>query len=307
MYTLSQWVLFFFIYSLIGWIWESCLVSCREKRWVNRGFLNGSILPIYGFGAIAILLSTIEVQDNVVLIFIFGMIGADILEYFTGAIMYKIFHVKYWDYSRFKYNLNGYISLQSSLCWGVFSIILVKIIHVPIAEAVGTINPYVTEILAVAMMSAFSIDTAISVREALDLKKLLVHLDESKEQIERLQKRLEVISAVAIDDYHNMLKKAEEKESVQSLIQRIDIMRSIRRENIKQLYNRLEEQRKEYSDYADIKELILREKSRMDERRNDMYKRAAKHLRRNPGAVSFKHKGAFDEMKRVFNEHKKNK
>ena len=68
-YGLAQWVLYFFIYSFLGWVWESCLVSVQQHRWVNRGFLNGPFLPIYGFGAVAILLFTWPVQNNTLLVF----------------------------------------------------------------------------------------------------------------------------------------------------------------------------------------------------------------------------------------------
>ena len=63
-YYLSQWVLFFFIYSFIGWVWESCYVSVRKRRWVNRGFMHGPMLPLYGSGALAVLVSTIGVREN---------------------------------------------------------------------------------------------------------------------------------------------------------------------------------------------------------------------------------------------------
>lgn len=113
-YHLTQWVLFFFIYSFIGWVWECCFVSVRKRRWVNRGFMYGPMLPIYGFGALAVLISTIRVRDSIPLIFLFGMVGATLLEYVTGAVMERLFNVKYWDYSNQKFNLNGYICLTPS-------------------------------------------------------------------------------------------------------------------------------------------------------------------------------------------------
>lgn len=119
-YYLSQWVLFFFIYSFIGWVWESCYVSVRKRRWVNRGFMHGPMLPLYGSGALVILIVTIPVRENLILVFLVGMAGATILEYFTGAAMERLFHVRYWDYSRQPGNLNGHICPMASLCWGVF-------------------------------------------------------------------------------------------------------------------------------------------------------------------------------------------
>ncbi|MEG2597198.1 MAG: putative ABC transporter permease, partial [Oscillospiraceae bacterium] len=125
-YTISQWLLFFFVYCLIGWIWETCFTSIKQRKFVNRGFLYGPILPIYGFGAIIILLLTLPVKENFLLIFLFGMIGATALEFVTGAAMERIFHMRYWDYSKQPLNVNGYICFKCSLGWGFFSIILVK-------------------------------------------------------------------------------------------------------------------------------------------------------------------------------------
>ena len=67
------------------------LCFCAERRWVNRGFMYGPMLPIYGFGALAVLISTIRVRDSIPLIFLFGMVGATLLEYVTGAVMEKTF------------------------------------------------------------------------------------------------------------------------------------------------------------------------------------------------------------------------
>ena len=78
-YAPAQWALFFFLYSFLGWVWESCYVSLRQGRWVNRGFLNGPLLPIYGFGAVAILLFTLPVAANPLLVFLMGMTGATLL------------------------------------------------------------------------------------------------------------------------------------------------------------------------------------------------------------------------------------
>ena len=80
-YTTGQWVLLFFFYCFCGWVWESCYVSLCQRRWVNRGFLHGPLLPIYGSGAIIILFVTLPVEDSLVLIWLLGMLAATALEY----------------------------------------------------------------------------------------------------------------------------------------------------------------------------------------------------------------------------------
>ena len=75
-YYLSQWVLFFFFYSFVGWIWESCYVSVRKRRWVNRGFMHGPMLPINGAGALVVLVRTSCARETIALTFLRGMTAA---------------------------------------------------------------------------------------------------------------------------------------------------------------------------------------------------------------------------------------
>ena len=109
-----------FIYSFLGWCIESTIVSVSKRKLTNRGILKGPMLPLYGFGALTIIISTLMVADNAVLVYICGMIAATALEYVTGAAMEAIFNMKYWDYSDKKFNIHGYICLKSSLFWGFF-------------------------------------------------------------------------------------------------------------------------------------------------------------------------------------------
>lgn len=131
-YSVLQWLLFFYIYCFIGWCFESAYVSLKKRRFVNRGFLKLPMLPIYGSGAIAILIVTIPVRDNLWLVWLFGMISATLLELVTGAVMELLFKVKYWDYSNQKFNYKGYICLSSSIAWGFLSLLLTEVIHEPI-------------------------------------------------------------------------------------------------------------------------------------------------------------------------------
>lgn len=199
-YSTMQWVLFFCVYCFLGWIWESGYVSAKERKWTNRGFMHGPFLPIYGSGAIMILLATIPVKDNLLLIFFMGMIAATILEYFTGAAMERLFHVRYWDYSNQFCNLNGYICLKCSLAWGAFSILMVRFIHVPVERCILWIPDTLEEIIAFVLTLVFVADFALSFREAMDFRNMLESLTENNEEIRRLVKRMEVISAFAEED-----------------------------------------------------------------------------------------------------------
>lgn len=272
-YHLTQWVLFFFIYSFIGWVWECCFVSVRKHRWVNRGFMYGPMLPIYGFGALAVLVSTIKVRDNIALIFLFGMLGATLLEYVTGAVMERMFNVKYWDYSNQKFNLNGYICLTSSLGWGLFSVLLVKVVHVPIEEAVMKIPLLVTEIITFALTAVAAVDVTQSFNDAMDLKRILAQLEESKKQIKKMQEKLKLASEEFIEDYRQRADEFVEdyrqraEERMEDYRQRAEGMmedyRRLTEEHMDGYRQRAEEMVEEYKE-----EVKVREKERSERRRS---------------------------------------
>ncbi|MDD2446288.1 MAG: hypothetical protein PHY91_01190 [Tissierellia bacterium] len=194
-YTLSQWLLIFFTYCFLGWVWECCYVSICRKELVNRGFLYGCGLPVYGFGAIIILWLTLPFEESIPLIYISGSLGASILEYVTGVAMEKIFHMRYWDYSHHKFNLNGHISLFISLGWGIFSVLLVKILHPLIKELILQTPYYVADAISLILTITFVVDVTISIQSTLDMKKLLKQLTENNKIISSLQLKINEVTS----------------------------------------------------------------------------------------------------------------
>ena len=213
-YTTGQWVLLFFFYCFCGWVWESCYVSLRQHRWVNRGFLHGPLLPIYGSGAIIILFATLPVENDLRLVWLLGMLAATVLEYVTGAVMERLFQVRYWDYSSQKFNLNGHICLSSSIAWGFFSILLVRFLHPPVGRLLADVPAWLVDPAAIVLTAAFTVDVVRSVQDALDLKEILTRVAEENEDLRRLAKRAEVAAAFAEDD----LRKFRERTEVEKLL-----------------------------------------------------------------------------------------
>lgn len=123
------------------------------------------------------------------------MISATILEYFTGVAMEKLFHVRYWDYSNQRFNLNGHICVTSSLAWGAFSVILTLYGHTLVERLAMRFNSNFVEVIVFLLTVYISIDMAESVREAFNLKEVLLSLEESSEEFRRMQKHFEVASA----------------------------------------------------------------------------------------------------------------
>lgn len=213
-YTAGQWVLLFFLYCFLGWVWESCYVSVCRRQWVNRGFLHGPLLPIYGSGAIIILFVTLPAQDHLWLVWLLGMIAATALEYVTGDVMERLFKVRYWDYSKKRFNLNGHICLSSSIAWGFFSVLLVRFLHPPVGRLLLRIPGWLVDPAALALTAAFTVDVVRSVQAALDLREILTRLTEENEELRRIAKRVEVASAFAEED----LRRFRERTEVEKLL-----------------------------------------------------------------------------------------
>lgn len=194
-YTWYQWMLFFFIYCLIGWIIESAYVSVKSFRFVNRGFLRLPLLPLYGSGAIIMLWLSLPVKGNLLLVFLFGMAGASVLEYVTGYFMERLFKMKYWDYSNNPFNLNGYVCLGTSIAWGLLTILLTEVVHRPLEWLVLGLNSMLCIVLVTVISILFIIDTIHSTREALDLGRVLESMTKIKAELEEVQLQMALLKA----------------------------------------------------------------------------------------------------------------
>ena len=109
----------FVIYSILGYVCEMIFCAIVDKKVVNRGFLCGPILPIYGVGAVFMLLALSRYKSDPLVVFVFGAIICSALEYFTSFVLEKIFHNMWWDYYDYKFNINGRICLLNSILFGM--------------------------------------------------------------------------------------------------------------------------------------------------------------------------------------------
>ena len=301
-YSTEQWILFFFVYCFIGWIWECCYVAAvkfiKTKKFelVNRGFLNGPFLPIYGSAAMVILLATIPVKDNLVLEFIFGMLGATLMELVTGTVMERLFHVKYWDYSEMPLNYKGYICVIPSLFWGVCSVLLIRFLHVPVENLVTKIPDAVSEIAAFALVAVFAWDFTTSFNEAMDIKELLEELSEHNETLQKLERRIDAIVAFTpIPDKEDLKRlKGNTKEH---FLQNVENLRENRLGYLKQIREKIQlPDLQGLPDKEAIQELVDQQMRGISSRTNKRFLKARKHLRRNPGAISKKYQEALHQI-----------
>lgn len=180
LYYIISW---FFIYSFLGWAWESAYVSIKNKKLVNRGFINGPLCTIYGAGAVTIYLLLRPFEKNLALLYLGGVISATALEYVTGWIMETVFHTRWWDYSNKKFNLHGYISLASSLLWGAFSILLFKLLQ-PFVSWITSLYPQsIGEVILAVVSVLYGIDFGISAYTAFGLSKTFGKVEDMLEEL----------------------------------------------------------------------------------------------------------------------------
>lgn len=119
----------FFTYSFLGWVAESVVAAARKRRFVNRGVLNGPLCVIYGFAAVAITVGLQELKDSLVFLFLGAAIVAGLIEWLTGRLLEKVYRRKWWDYSKQRFHIDGYVSLRSACVWGVLGVLGFKFLN----------------------------------------------------------------------------------------------------------------------------------------------------------------------------------
>lgn len=150
---LYYFALSFFVYGFLGWCTEVAYAAAKQGKFVNRGFLNGPICPVYGIGVGVVIQFLTPVENNLVLLYISSTILVTVIEGLTGFLLEKIFHNKWWDYSEQPLNIGGYVCVLFSLIWGVFCVLIVKVIH-PLIDKVLTMIPFVLGIVVMVCLAA---------------------------------------------------------------------------------------------------------------------------------------------------------
>lgn len=144
-------LLYFFVYGFLGWCTEVGFAACKSHRFVNRGFLNGPICPIYGVGVTAVIAVLTPYKENLILLYLLSVILVTVLEGLTGWAMDKIFHNKWWDYSQMPLNIGGYVCLLFSLIWGVAFVAIMEFIH-PLIHKALTFIPQIAGIILIVIL-----------------------------------------------------------------------------------------------------------------------------------------------------------
>ena len=155
------------LYSFLGWVYESALCSITQRKWVNRGFLNGPLCPIYGFGAMLVVGVFGGKGGNLFALFLASAVLTCTLEYVTSYVMEKLFHARWWDYSNRKFQLNGRICLEGFLVFGLLSVIIVKWVHPFFTRWLNGFEPWVILTAGGVLLLLFFTDLLLTVRHVL--------------------------------------------------------------------------------------------------------------------------------------------
>ena len=182
---LNRYLTAYFIFSVLGWIWESIYCTIKERKWQNRGFLYGPLCPIYGFGSIValfvydlILLGTVP-KLSWWMILLAGFFFSMILEYPTSYILEKKFHARWWDYSNLPLNINGRTCAITSIGFGIGAIIIMNYL-IPSYEKILVIIPAtIIAVLCVIFVALHSSDFTLTVSNLTNFQRNIDELEKA--------------------------------------------------------------------------------------------------------------------------------
>lgn len=213
----------FWLYSFLGWIWETAYVSILDKKFVNRGFVSGPVLTIYGTGAVVLYVFLHKFSENPILLYFLGVIIATLLEYITAVLMEKIFKASWWDYSDHKFNFQGKICLTSSIGWGFFTLLLMYVLHPAVSSVFDLIPKTAGELLISVITVIYAVDFGISVISALNLKDKLKSFEDIREEFTAYLKNSKL--AESIEDFKNSLENINQENKLSKLKERFESTR----------------------------------------------------------------------------------
>jgi len=167
----------FFVYAFLGWCTEVGYAALETGRFVNRGFLNGPVCPIYGFGVVIVLSCLEPLRDNLAALYLGSFLLTSLLEWATGFVLEKIFHQRWWDYSDEHFNIGGYVCLKFSLIWGFACVFVVKLLHPTVLLFIRLIPRTPGTVLLCAFGAAMAVDLTATVMTIAGINRRLREID----------------------------------------------------------------------------------------------------------------------------------
>ena len=180
----------FIIYAFLGWVVEVAFAAFRSHSFVNRGFLNGPLCPVYGCGVLSVVVILYPLHRNLFLLFLCSFVLVSAIEFLTGFLLEKLFHNKWWDYSERKFNICGYICPLFSILWGVGCVFVLKVFHPIVYRGIRLLPRLPGTIVLILLCLVFSVDLAITVATILQFNERLRLLDEIAGKIKIISNEL---------------------------------------------------------------------------------------------------------------------
>ncbi|MBS6532119.1 MAG: hypothetical protein KH338_00625 [Oscillospiraceae bacterium] len=302
----------FFIYAFLGWCTEVSYAALKTGRFVNRGFLNGPVCPVYGCGAVIVLWALEPLRGNLLLLFLGSVALTSLLEWLTGFVLERLFHQRWWDYSQEPFNLNGYICLRFSIAWGLACLFVVKLLHPSVLWCVRAIPHPVGVGLLILFSVTMAVDLAATVRTIARMNRQLSQLDELATSIKEMSNELganladRVLDAVEIGDGL----RADLQEELDDLREVLAAHRAEVQDGLEEVRDSLAQRRfqlqMDQAEWLEQRERDLRElRARLDEARQSRIFGQRRLLRAFPGMRSTAHQPALELLRRRL-EHRGN-
>lgn len=198
--NLYQAVWIFLIYAFLGWCAEVAFAAVHKGKFVNRGFLNGPVCPIYGVGMLIVVTLLWELRSNLILLFLGSAALTTALEFVTGWVLEKFFHDKWWDYSDKPFNVKGYICLEFTILWGLAAAFVVGALHPFVFMLIKKTPSILGIILMAVFLAIFVTDLVITVVALARLPKKMSAMLEAEKALKALSDKIgENISETAIN------------------------------------------------------------------------------------------------------------
>ncbi|MBC8578365.1 putative ABC transporter permease [Zhenhengia yiwuensis] len=171
-------ILYFAIYSILGWSCEVIYCSLPAKHFINHGFLNGPYCPVYGIGALIVLYLLEPYKASPFLVLLLGIFLTSLLEYITSYMLEKAFHAHWWDYSKRKCNIHGRVCLLNSTLFGILSLLIIYLVHPAVMKFILHIPENALPLIVMGFECLFCIDLVVTLYTVSSLKARIYSISE---------------------------------------------------------------------------------------------------------------------------------
>lgn len=219
---------------------EVSFQAVKTGRFINRGFLNGPLCPIYGFGALGVIYFLTDIGKTNKLVLFFGSVFiATALELVGGFLLEKIFHKKWWDYSEMRFNLGGYICLEFSILWGLACFVLYEAVHPLIQRLFAFLNPKFIFYIDIILLIIFAVDMVQTILTLVGLNKKFKKLNSASQDIR------DVSDDIGKRVYERTMKVKSKKEEIEDRpkIRALESKRTMIRQELATRFDKFGEKR----------------------------------------------------------------